>query len=184
MLRNVVLPHGTELRLVHVLESLTADANQIIIDDPTLADDVTIRTRTNAPNGLTKLDASGKVPASLLPFTGLEFLGSYNPALGTPAPGTPGQFYVFSADGTITLLDEDGNPKKRIPIVLPTATTLAGRVVDPAGAPVVGAKLAWSTHWGYASTSTRVNRTCGGNAGRGKTYNWSFDHVKLFRFHF
>ena len=89
---------------------LSADANQIIIDNPTLADDVTIRTRTNAPNGLTKLDAEGKVPASLLPFTGLEFLGSYNPSLGTPAPGTPGQFYVFSADGTITLLDEDGNP--------------------------------------------------------------------------
>ena len=90
------------------IQILSAVPNEITISNPTLADNVTISTRTNIANGLAKLDGSGLIPPALLPFGQLENLGGYDPALGTPAAADAGQFYLFTADGTITLKDPDG----------------------------------------------------------------------------
>ena len=87
---------------------LSSDTETLTVSQPTLADDVTLTTRTNVADGLAKLGADGKLPVALLPGLGLVLLGGYDPLLGTPPVANAGEYYIFIGDGTITLKDADG----------------------------------------------------------------------------
>ncbi len=60
-----------------------------------------------------QLTEAGKVPASLLPFTALEFQGTHDASGGTnPVDGVDnGEFYVINVAGTLTVfVDNSGTP--------------------------------------------------------------------------
>jgi hypothetical protein len=60
-----------------------------------------------AANGVATLDGSGKIPASLIPLTGLTFEGVWDAATNVPAlangVGTDGAFYIVQVGGTRNL---------------------------------------------------------------------------------
>ena len=86
----------------------SSDSEMIQVLNPTLGDDINLNLRTNIADGLVKLNSSGKVPPSLLDFTGLELLGGLDPDSGLPPDADPGQFYVITDDGNLLLKDADG----------------------------------------------------------------------------
>lgn len=64
-------------------------------------------TQKGAANGVAALDGGGKVPASQLPTTGMQYRGTWNAATNTPAlsnsTGTEGHFYRVTTAGTQNL---------------------------------------------------------------------------------
>ena len=67
----------------------------------------------NDDNGLIRLTNAGKVPASLLPFSALEFQGTHDASGGTnPVNGVDnGEFYIINVAGTLTVfVDQSGTP--------------------------------------------------------------------------
>jgi hypothetical protein len=71
----------------------------------------------NTPLGLTQVGASGKLSPSLMPFSTLEFIGTWdasggtNPPDGPAAPTQGGQFYVINIAGNLTVfVDDTGIP--------------------------------------------------------------------------
>ena len=90
---------------INTIES--ADAQ--VITTTNTASVGTIIPHTNVANGLVKLDSNIKVPVSLLPFTDLHFIGTWNAGPGLlPTVGGNGDFYVIIATGTLTLLRQSG----------------------------------------------------------------------------
>lgn len=64
-------------------------------------------TQKGAANGVATLDAGGKVPASQLALSGLEYQGTWNANTNTPtltsSTGTQGYYYVVSVAGSTNL---------------------------------------------------------------------------------
>ena len=77
------------------------------ISDFGSAADARIALQKGANNGLATLDGSGKVPASQLDVSGVEYQGTWNASTNTPtitgATGTKGHYYVVSVSGTTSI---------------------------------------------------------------------------------
>lgn len=63
-------------------------------------------TEKGAANGVATLDANGRIPYSQLPESAMEYKGTWDASTNTPTlvdgTGTNGDFYIVSADGTVT----------------------------------------------------------------------------------
>ena len=79
------------------------------LDSTTLADAINeIYAEKAVANGLASLDATGKVPASQLPVTAMEYKGAWNASTGSyPATPDTGDFWVVSVAGTVGAEDYD-----------------------------------------------------------------------------
>jgi hypothetical protein len=102
----------------------TSDTQVMTINDSNsgslASGDINFDLKTNRANGLAKLDAGGKVPQSLLPEGGSSYLGTWNPNTDgdTPPPGFEnGQYYIFSAPGTMRLIPNDGTSVQDVDVV-------------------------------------------------------------------
>lgn len=73
----------------------------VAADIPNLASTYVTQSEVASPNGVASLDPSGKIPASQLPSTVLEYQGLWNPSTNTPTlqdlTGTAGYVYQVSA---------------------------------------------------------------------------------------
>jgi hypothetical protein len=97
--------------------------------------DINFDLKTNRANGLAKLDAGGKVPKSLLPEGGSSYLGTWNPNTDgdTPPAGFEnGQYYIFSAPGTMKLIPNDGSSIQDVDVV---SGEIMSAVVNSPGQP-------------------------------------------------
>jgi len=63
-------------------------------------------TEKGTANGVATLDANGRIPYSQLPESAMEYKGTWDASTNTPTLvdgiGTNGDFYIVSADGTVT----------------------------------------------------------------------------------
>lgn len=133
---GLVLP-GTVLSVMfyantyRVLGGISGDnlgISSLVSSDPavisgTLVNKVlTVIPHTNVANGMAKLGPDGLLPISIIPSTGLKYIGNWNAAPGTnPAPAaTTGDFYLISTGGTLTLY-RSSTP----PAFTPQATVVA-----------------------------------------------------------
>lgn len=96
------------------VEIISSDIDAVEVQGPTLADNVTLNVKTNAPSALSKLDQFGLVPLEHLPPTGgLRIIGLWDASTGdNPSDTRPdlepyasGDTYVISVAGSIPLID-------------------------------------------------------------------------------
>lgn len=110
---DTVLTDAVELAYDNTSSGLTADDVQAAIDEvegrvdatEIVANAAIPSSEKGAANGVAELDAGGKVPASQLPNSIMDYLGTWAASTNTPAlsngTGSAGDVYIASDAGTV-----------------------------------------------------------------------------------
>lgn len=116
--------------VVGTINSVQSDSpNMISVTNNTIDGVATLNIHAGAANGICQLDSSIKVPIAQLPFTALFYIGNWNAGPGTNpvAAAQPGQFYVITGAGNLTVYRFNTGTNTYVPQV--TACAVGDQIV-------------------------------------------------------